>query len=396
MKSSLTDNAGLSRFAAGKRSDTKQRVLHLNSGNLYGGVETILVTLARLRDQCPNLESHFGLCYSGRLSQELRDEGVPVYSLGKVRISRPWSVWLARHRLHEILRRERFDLVVCHMPWSLAIFGKTIRDAGIRLGFWAHAYHTGRNWLERMARRTIPDLAIANSQFTEAGLANLFPSSVLRDVIYPPVQLDARPAAKYRSTLRDEYGIDEETQLIIQVSRLEAWKGHRLHLEALARLKDLKKWVCWIVGGPQKADEEPYLRSLRQTASELGIGERVHFLGQRADVARLLSAADIFCQPNQQPEPFGIVFIEALWAGLPVVSTALGGALEIIDESCGILVRPDDVVDLATSLRALIQEPQLRSRLGAGGPRRAREISDPHKQMQNLLELSYRVKGSGR
>ena len=57
---------------------------------------------------------------------------------------------------------------------------------------------------------------------------------------------------------------------------------------------------------------------------------------QRDDVPRLLAAADIFCQPNLGPEPFGIGFVEALSAGLPVITTATGGALEIVDGDCGI------------------------------------------------------------
>ena len=66
----------------------------------------------------------------------------------------------------------------------------------------------------------------------------------------------------------------------------------------------------------------------------------MRWLGQRRDVPELLAAADIYCQPNVGAEPFGIVFVEALYTGLPVVTTALGGALEIIDASCGVLVPP--------------------------------------------------------
>ena len=70
------------------------------------------------------------------------------------------------------------------------------------------------------------------------------------------------------------------------------------------------------------------------------MGERVAFLGARDDVPDLLAQADIFCQPNQSPEPFGIVFIEALQSGIPVVSSRLGGAAEIVDDTCGILIPP--------------------------------------------------------
>ena len=82
---------------------------------------------------------------------------------------------------------------------------------------------------------------------------------------------------------------------------------------------------------------------------------------------QLLAGADMFCQPKQGPEPFGIVFMEALWAGCPVVTTAMGGALEILDESCGILAEPDSPDSLAAALDRLIQSPELARPVGAGG-----------------------------
>jgi glycosyltransferase involved in cell wall biosynthesis len=120
----------------------------------------------------------------------------------------------------------------------------------------------------------------------------------------------------------------------------------------------------------------------------MGLGERVRFLGQRTDVSELLEAADIFCQPNQTPDSFGISFIEALWAGRPVVTSALGGALEIVDESCGFLVQPGDAAGLAACLGPLIEQQELRSRLGLHGPARALELCNPAQQMNLLVEMS--------
>ena len=82
--------------------------------------------------------------------------------------------------------------------------------------------------------------------------------------------------------------------------------------------------------------------------------------------------------------PFGITFIEALYAGLPVVTTAIGGALEIVDGSCGMLVQPDDPATLAVALRELIENSELRARLGAAGPMRAAALCDPGRQMARL------------
>jgi len=388
-----TDTAGTRLKAATAESpEGCLHVLHLNSGNLYGGVETMLLTLARQRDRCSIMEHHFGLCQEGRLSRELEATGRPVQLLGEVRISHPWTVWRARRRLRELLRQTHFDLVICHMPWSLVVFGDTVREAGQTLGFWAHSLHTGHGWLERCARRVKPDLAIGNSRYTEDGLESLFPG-VPRGVVYPPVALiELKDADEWRSTVRKQQGVDEKTVVIVQVSRLEPCKGHILHLEALAQLKHLSvPWVCWVVGGTQRSQEEKYLPQLRRAAANLGLTERVQFLGERGDVPQLLAASDIFCQPNQTPDSFGIVFIEALWAARPVVTTALGGAQEIVDPSCGVLVEPGNVTLLAESLRGLIESTDLRMRLGQGGPARARELSDPLAQMEKLIALACSV-----
>jgi glycosyltransferase involved in cell wall biosynthesis len=286
--------------------------------------------------------------------------------------------------------KERFDIVICHMPWSLAIFGKAVRAAGQKIGFWAHAFHTGRNWLDLLARRIPPDVAIGNSRFTEAGLSNLFPDTP-HGVIYPPVALtQPAEAGEWRSSIRREMEAADKV-VIIQVSRMEACKGHFLHLEALARLKHLGTWVCWIVGGPQRREEHEYLGRIRQAAEKAGIAERLRFLGQRSDVPRLLAGADIFCQPNVTPDSFGISLVEALWAGRPVVTTAMGGAKEIIDGSCGFLVAPGEPGALAASLERLIESSELRSRLGRAGAGRALQLCDPTTQMKSLSDLSRDV-----
>ena len=91
------------------------------------------------------------------------------------RISRPWTVWRARRRLRELLRKERFDLVVCHMEWTLAIFGGVVRAAGHKVTLWMHGFQAEGHWLERLARRNRPDLAIANSRFTASEVTRPLP-----------------------------------------------------------------------------------------------------------------------------------------------------------------------------------------------------------------------------
>jgi glycosyltransferase involved in cell wall biosynthesis len=202
--------------------------------------------------------------------------------------------------------------------------------------------------------------------------------------------VDAPDAQQWRARVRREQKVDDATTVIIQVSRCEIRKGHLLHLNALSRLKS-QNWICWIVGGPQNPAEQKYFDEVRSTAERLGVADRVRFLGQRSDVAHLLAGADLFCQPNHGPEPFGIVFVEALWAGLPVVTTAMGGAVEIVTESCGLLSEPDVPASLAAALDRLIQSPDLRKRLGQAGPARARHLCDPETQMNALEQLVRRL-----
>ena len=165
---------------------------------------------------------------------------------------------------------------------------------------------------------------------------------------------------------------------------MESWKGHHLLLQALAELNHLSNWVCWIAGGAQRREEVEYEKSLHAQALELGLGRRIRFLGQRSDVPQLLAAADIFCQPNVGAEPFGIAFIEAMHAGLPVVTSAIGGALEIFDDSCGRLVRPNDCAGLAANLNMLVKDPALRRRLGNAAIFRSSQLCDPDQQIKRL------------
>lgn len=367
------------------------RVLHVSSGNLYGGVETALVALARFRDACPSMQPEYALCFEGRLSQELLDTGVRVHQLGEVRTRKPWTVWSARTHLRRLLAREKFDAVVCHMAWPMAMFGRTAQTLGTPLAFWAHDAIHGGHWLERWARRASPDIVIGNSQFTAGTVPLMFPDAPCHIVFYPVKPSQPQDARACREQLRQQLNVPQDAVVIIQVSRMEAWKGHHLHLDALAKLQENPRWICWMAGGAQRPAEQEYMNELQRKAARLGIGERVRFLGQRSDVPKLLAAADIFSQPNMGAEPFGIVFIEALAAGLPVVTTAMGGPKEIINESCGLVSPPGDAGQIASSLQRLIDSAELRSAMSQHGPERARQLCDPAERIPELYRTLLKV-----
>ena len=368
---------------------TAVKVLHLYAGNLYGGVETYLATLARLRHLAPDMEPGFGLCFRGRLWDELTAAGVPLFELGAVRVSRPWTALAARNRLRKVLAEWRPDVVLVHSGWLHLVFGPAVKAAGGRLVFFAHNPLDTPSWLDRWAARTVPDLVLANSMFTAASVPKLCPG-VRTEVSYLPVQVHLpEDRAGIRAAVRAELGATDTTTVILTACRLERWKGHTLLLDALGKLKDRPGWVSWIAGGVQRPHEAAYLNELKATAERLGIADRVTFLGQRSDVPRLLVAADVHCQPNTGPEPFGVAFVEALAAGLPVVTTAMGGALEIVDDTCGVLAPPGDAAALAAALgRSAL--PGLRFE---GGPRRASELCGSEVNFSRLASVLNEIGG---
>jgi len=188
-------------------------------------------------------------------------------------------------------------------------------------------------------------------------------------VLYAPVDVSPpRLSTDDRMAIRSGLDTPADALVLVQASRAEAWKGHAVLLDALGRLRGVPNWIWWQVGGAQRPAEAAFLDALRQSAARLGIADRVRFVGDRSDVPRLLAAADVYCQANIAPEPFGIAFVEALAAGLPVVSTSQGGALEIVDETCGVLPAVGDSDALVRALRELIGDASLRSRLSGRLP----------------------------
>ncbi len=381
----VEQNAGAA-LVATAQSSRVVRVLHVHAGNMYGGVEAMLLAQVRHRELCPELETSFALCFEGRFSDAVRANGATVNMLGTVRLRQPLSVRVARRNLKELLRRESFDVVVMHSSWSHGIFARVVKDMKLPLVFYMHSPPAGRHWLERLARRTKPDLILCNSNYTAASAGKLF-SGIRTQTVYCPVSLRETQFSKTEiAQTRAELETPDDAVVIIQVSRMESLKGHARHLKALKLLKDIPNWVCWQVGGPQRAEEFEYFDSLRALAAELGIQERVRFVGQRTDVNRLLAASDIYCQPNTSPDSFGISLVEALHFGLPVVTTAIGGAAEIVDETCGVLVFTGDATSLSRTLRKLIDDNDSRKQLGTNGPARALALCDPANQINRFHE----------
>ena len=337
------------------------------------------MSLARFRALAPSMDMSVALTADGRIAADLRNSGVPVFVLGDTRLSRPLSVLRARRALSSLVRSHGADVMVCHQAWPLALFGPVANRRSIPLVLWMHMA-AGRHWLDRLAWRVGPCTIVCNSTFTASTLP---PSRARVEVAYAPV------AAASAQTTRN--ATSNGDVVIVQVSRMEPLKGHAVLLEALATMRGLAGWRCRIVGGAQRAHETRYMASLRAKAYALGIADRIEFLGDRSDVQQLLAGSDIYCQPNVEPEAFGLSLVEAMAAGLPIVTSAIGGANEIVDASCGVLVPPRDTTRLACELSALLDDRTRRERLGANGRVRARALCDPAAQMPRIAEILHQA-----
>ena len=350
------------------------RVLHVAAGNLYGGVERILEEIAA---HVPAGSRHgFALAFPGRAATALDAAGAERHDLGPVRFSRPWSVWRARRRLSALV--PQFDRVVAHSPWAFALAAPVVPPAARVL--FAHDALTGSHWTERRAARHTPSVVVCNSEYTARAVGGWL-SRVRREVVLPPVSPPAAPAQS-RDEMRREFGANRGTTVILIASRFERWKGHRDLLQAAASLRG--DWALWIAGAPQRPHEAQYGRELRSLADGLGVAGRVVFLGERRDMPRIFAAADVHCQPNTDPEPFGIAFVEALDAALPLVTFDFGGPSEIVTADCGVLLPPSNRTVLGGALQRLIYDRGIRERLGAAGPARARALCDPAAQVARL------------
>jgi glycosyltransferase involved in cell wall biosynthesis len=161
---------------------------------------------------------------------------------------------------------------------------------------------------------------------------------------------------------------------LVSASRLVERKGLGEMVSALAELPDAE---LHIAGGPPAAEleDEPEARRLRTLAAELGVGDRLVLRGrvERTDMPALLRSADVVvCAPWY--EPFGIVPLEAMACGVPVVATAVGGQIDsVVHGETGVHVPPRDPAALALALRELLDDPERRAALGANGRERARQ-----------------------
>ncbi len=260
--------------------------------------------------------------------------------------------------------RWRPDLVLCaHIvaaPAAAAI-GRTTGTPHVLVGYADELTHRPR--LTRLACRHA-SATIAISRYTADLVRAAHPAGPVHTIL---PGFDAPTAVEPKSSGQDP------RPTILTVARLaDRYKGHDRVLEAMPTVLDHVPDAQWLIAG-----DGPLRPELEARARVLGLGEQsVRFLGRVDDTTRdeLFATSHVFVMPSRLPdrgaggEGFGIVYLEAAAAGLPVVAGSVAGALDAVDHGrTGLLVDPTDPAAIAEALVAVLADPARAARMGAAG-----------------------------
>ncbi|MGH7585900.1 MAG: glycosyltransferase [Gemmatimonadales bacterium] len=317
------------------------------------------------------------------VAEELRAAGVAVEA---------WDTQRAKERS---LRRNRLSALLAQ-PRLLAARHRFIRDRRPALVHINNSPFAGfDDWLPACRLSGIPCLAHARGAWrTPPGLGRRLlsprfdrviavsrhvaeswarfgvPAQRLR-VVPDGIDLDAFRARLLRTPgeVRAELGVPADGLLVLLPGTLLRWKGQDVALEALARIEPglRSRTVLALAGGASASEGPEYRARLQSIVVEKGLGPSVRFLGHRSDVPDLMRAADLVLHASTEPEPFGLVLLEAMALGRPLVASSLGGPAEVVTPAAGRLFDPGHPEILAAELTALLADAALRERLGQAG-----------------------------
>jgi glycosyltransferase involved in cell wall biosynthesis len=172
----------------------------------------------------------------------------------------------------------------------------------------------------------------------------------------------------------------EGKSIVGMFGRITNWKGQKVLIRALAQVPDV---TAVFVGAPLFTDEDRnYQEELVVQAKELGVADRVQFVGFQRNILPYLKAVDLVVHCSISPEPFGRVIVEALLAGKPVIATRGGAPAEIIEDGVtGVLVNPGESGELAAAIRSLLADPVRASQMAGKG----QEIVSQRYALDHLL-----------
>jgi glycosyltransferase involved in cell wall biosynthesis len=373
------------------------------SAEMYGSDKVLLNLVAALRDDAafaPVVVLH----EQGPLFAALEAAGVEVHVATVVKIRRamftpalPFTLWRelrsAASDLDRICAGRRVGLVYSN---TLAVLGGA---------YWAwrrqlrHLWHVHeiimrpslvRMGLPRLARG-FADRVISNSEQTQAWLLKQAPglgprARVIFNGLGPLPAENPQTVANFRQSL----GLQVGDVVATLAGRLNHWKGQGLFIEAASLLKQQDRLgrLHLVIVGDVFAGHEDLRSQLVELAQQRGLSSRVHFVPFVSDIFSVWHASDIAVVPSTEPEPFGMVAIEAMACGLPVVAAAHGGLLDIVvNGQTGLLFEPRNAQALAEHLVTLVADAQLRQRLGHAGAQRQAAVFSLRAQVEQTRAL---------
>jgi glycosyltransferase involved in cell wall biosynthesis len=259
-----------------------------------------------------------------------------------------------------------------------------------------HPLSTLIRWFAALSPRTgLLAISRAVSRRFRGGVLRLFNACTKIRVIHNGISLKrftADPAARQR--VRRELGVGEDQFLIGIVGQITPRKGQLELIRAFAKVAtQLPEAVLAVVGAPLFNDDHEYLQELKRAAEKLGVADRVIFTGARNDVQVVMQVLDLLAL-NSKVEPFGLVVVEAMACGTPVLATAVDGVPELISHGVnGWLVSAGDEKELACGLVAMATDRKLRSNLAKD----AKSSTAPNFSAEKYLRLveSYYLQVGG-
>ena len=334
-------------------------ILHSEAAVAFGGQEhRIYKEMIAMRERGHHMEA---VCQpQAQLVPKLRDAGFTVHTVpmgGAVNYLK--GVGEVRH----ILKQGSYDVINTHSRIDTLIAGTAGRLSGTPLI--VRTRHLANKVGSMLSYTWLPHRVTTVSDYVRRYLIERGVPENRIATVYSPIVL---PPPIEKSTLRDELGLSEDDIVVGCVAVMRASKGHRAMVDAMASLMADRPNLHLVfvgAGSPVFEQTQAYIESL-------GLSDRIHLMGMRRDVPNLLAGFDLFALATEQ-EASGTVYVEAQASGLPVVGTNVGGVSEMfVDGETGILVPPRDGPALIDALRRLIDDPDLRQRMGAAALRHIR------------------------
>jgi glycosyltransferase involved in cell wall biosynthesis len=273
--------------------------------------------------------------------------------------------------LSRIIRQEAIDIVHINngLEWD---FEGIIAAKLCRVKCVVHQRGVGK--LSRIPRwlAGYVDSLICISHAVERDILSQNVTARNHGIIYDGIDLAEIETAD-NDRVRTELGLREGQPVVGIVGTIQPWKGQREVIQAVRRVKEKVPDVqCLVVGGVY---DDRYDQEVRHLVRELGLTENVRFLGYRKDVLNVMNAMDIVIHASTSPEPFGMVLIEAMALGKPVIATRAGGPLEIVeDQVSGLLVPPGNPDALAEAISRLLEDRTMAEDMGCSGRKRVKQM----------------------